>query len=50
MSFKGLFIKEEEPVTPAAPAVAQEVAPKAENIMPVKVVTGEAPVDKEMDL
>lgn len=49
MSLKGLFIKEEEPITPAAPAVAQEVAPKAENIMPVKAVTGEAPVDKEIE-
>ena len=45
MAFKDLFIKEESaPLT--QPVVAQEVAPKAENIMPSQPVKGRAPVDK----
>ena len=48
MAFKDLFIKEES-APPVQPVVVQEVAPKAENIMPSQPVKGRAPVDKEIE-
>ena len=48
MAFKDLFIKEES-APPAQPVIAQEVAPKAESIMPPQPVVGKAPVDKEIE-
>ena len=49
MAFKDLFIKEDSAPS-AQPVIAQEVAPKAENIMPTQTVAvGKAPVDKEIE-
>lgn len=48
MAFKDLFIKEES-APPAQPVIAQEVAPKAENIMPTQPIVGKAPVDKGIE-
>lgn len=48
MAFKDYFIKEES-APPAQPVIAQEVVPKAENIMPIQPTVREAPVDKGIE-